>query len=50
MLAPLHFMYVAKYEYTICDLPRENRPSSHLVIFQEIPFQNIKLIKTTCCL
>ena len=32
----------------MCDLPRENWPSSHLVVFREIPFQNIKLIKATC--
>ena len=28
--------------YIICDLPSENQPSSHLVVFQEIPILNIQ--------
>ena len=33
-----------------CDCLSKTQPSSHSVIFQEIPIQNIQLIKATCSL
>ena len=35
--------------YTICDLPRENRPSSHLVMIVEIPILKILIGLTSFC-
>ena len=36
----------SSYHFAICDPPSINQPYSHLVVLQEIQFQNIQLQKT----
>ena len=40
-------MFIIIRSYIICNRLWENPPCSHLVIYREIPFQNVQLI---CCL
>ena len=42
-------VYVCVYVLCICDLPRENRPSSHLVMIVEIPVLKFLLGITSFC-
>ena len=39
----------AEIKYHICDLPRENRPSSHLVMIVEIPVLKFLIGITSFC-